>query len=96
MPAQVLRVVAPLSPSTSRSTLHTVLRLSSAVLAELTDFGAFSGQSRSCPNASPGWMAAGLTGIAFPAWPTLIRSLLLSSSFAVKSDTGATRPSRTR
>ena len=49
----------------------------------------------SAPKGAPGVKLPALTGVARPAWPRLVRSLLLSRSFAVKSETGATRPCRT-
>lgn len=72
-----------------------MLRLPSAVLGELTGFGSTRGQVFSAPKGSPGVIAPVLTLSARLACPSVVMSLLLSSSFAMKSETGATRPFRT-
>ncbi|CAO0837308.1 hypothetical protein SMICM17S_01324 [Streptomyces microflavus] len=95
VPTQVERVVAPLSASTSRRTLHTVFRLPFVTSGELTAFASWTGQSSSAPKARPGENAEAPTGFSRPAWPSLSRSRLLSRSLAMKSETGATLPGRT-
>ncbi len=97
VPAQVLSVVLPLSLSTSRRTLQTVLRCPSDASASLTGTGIRLGQVWSAANpAALGTKAPALTSRAVPAWPRPTRSLLFRSSLAVKSETAATLPRSTR
>lgn len=63
VPAQVVRVVAPLAPTFSR-TLQIVLRLPDASEASLTALGSLVGQRFSAPKVPSGVISPALTAVA--------------------------------